>query len=849
MENKTWLIDAYRSNNSIILWLKQQSKNIRIEKSFEPTFYVQIDQESKKFFKRHAIPEVCVRKQTYMKTKQRVFALHTQCNDYEKQIRTIEQETKYRAVLYNADVTPEYQYLYKKNLQPFCLIHPESLERIPTQDHANLKSIRITVSSDLKKISLGKTQFIGDDYLNRFTQTFIAEDPDVIFMERAFSMLPKLNDLLLQHNIRCPFHRWDEAPIKYKGGKSFHSYGKVRFHEFAIRLHGRFLVDLSTTVGDDCETDAIIELSELCGMGFSHIASRSYGAVFQFAVIKELFSKSILVPYKEKPIDKPMHLLGLLKADRAGQTLDPKTGFHTDVAEIDFASMFPHIIYNHNISADTILTDKGPFAKVPGTTISITTRFQGITPKVLKPFIDRRMYYKQNPTAINKERSVGLKMVLVSSYGYLRFREFKLGLASAHMAICAYARRILLQAVRLAEKYDFQVVHGIVDALYIKKKGITKEEVQKYCEELHQLSGIPVSFEGIFSWICFCASVNNPDIPVPTKHFGVFTNGDVKARGIEIRERGKPKYVRTFQTKVLLELLDIKRAHDIKKKMPQLKTLYNDAVQQLSLATADDLKVRIALGESEYSTNIPQKAIVEKYKKKGIQLQPGQVIYHIYTTRGVALPEEYKQNPHQDEYQKMLFRALHQICQPFGIKREELLEYLQIERQTQLKEYQRFKEVYIPIPKKYEDYRGVSEQLIRKDLQKKGWLVWRGGLIHYAGQKHEYPNVQKKYELLAQLLDKYHPDVRDHLSYICRVHHGMPDFICYKDGRFLFVECKLAYETIKTGQRICAQKLTDLGFEVQIHRIVHEPTKVRVAYVDTNMRRAQIVDRQLALKI
>ena len=752
--------------------------------------------------------------------------------------------------MYNADVTPEYQFLYKRNLQPFCQIESaDTLTRIESDEHVGLKPMRINISLDLSIIEADKVIFSGENYLQRFTEYFVAQDPDVLFVSRAFSVIPKLYDLLKKEGVHCPLHRWDDVPLHYKGGKSFFSYGKVKYHEFAVRLHGRFLVDTGTTVGDDCEADAIVELSELCGMGFQQIGSRSYGAVFQFAVIKELFCRGMLVPYKEKPIDRPMHLLGLLKADRAGQTLDPKTGFHTDVAEIDFASMFPWLIYNHNISAETILTDKKPFEQVPGTTIKISRRYQGITPKVIKPFIDRRMYYKNNPTALNKERSIGLKSVLVSSYGYLRFREFKLGLASAHMAICAHARRILLLAVKLAQKYGFEVIHGIVDSVYIKKKGITKEEVKAYCEELHQLSGIPVSFEGVFKWICFCASVNNPEIPVPTKHFGIFRDGEIKARGIEVRERGKPKYVRTFQAKLISALQDVTQAHDIYHKLPELRDLYLAAVDKLSTASTSDLQIRIALGETEYESNIPQKAIVAKYKKRGLQLQPGQVIYFVRTTKGAVLPEEYEGNVNVEEYRKLLFRALLQICQPFEIKRSALAEYVEIERQTKLKDFQYFKEVYIPAPRKYDDYRGVSETLIKRDLEKRGWTVWRGGLIHIAGKSHDYPNVQRKYQILAELLDKHHPDVRDHLAYICLVHHGMPDFICFRDNKFLFVECKLAYETVKTGQRICAQKLTELGFEVQIHRIVHDATKVRVAYVTPDMKRVQIMDKQTKLEV
>ena len=170
------------------------------------------------------------------------------------------------------------------------------------------------------------------------------------------------------------------------------------------------------------------------------------------------------------------------------------------------------------------------------------------------------------------------------------------------------------------------------------------------------------------------------------------------------------------------------------------------------------------------------------------------------------------------------------------------------ERQSLLKEFQPVvKHVYIHsnMPK---ERRGLSEKIIRRRLERQGWTVWRGGLVHITGEDELYPNVRRKYLLLERLLETHTPGMLDELSYLCRVHHGMPDLLCFRKGIFKFVECKLIYEQLSRRQKRCISRLQQLGFAVEVHKLVDHRTKARVADVNLlTMERAVIV-RQATLK-
>jgi len=849
-----WFMDAYRAKDKIVLWIKTKDGHLRIEKPFQSKIYLEPDPRIPPFLRKYNIKHRTVTKTTYIREKKEVIeVLIPSVSQFETTIRWIERKCRHRLPIFNADITPEQMFIYEHDLLPCSPVQIEgnNIKTLP-QDPPSLEKIHLRVHTkslekEIEKIEINNEEITGKekDILKTFIKKFIFYDPDVIMMDYGFSRLPYLVKRLQKHNLHCPFHRWDEKPIKYKGGKSFYSYGNVKYVDFAVRLNGRFLVDTSSTIGSVCEPDAIVELTHLSGTRFQQVASRSFGAAFQQALVKAMIKHNFLVPFKEKPIEQPLTLHELLKADRAGHTLDAKVGLHKNVAEIDFSSLFPWLMYNHNISADTILTKKGPFEQVPGLPIKISRAFKGLVPIALKPFLDRRMYYKKNPSRLNKERAVGLKWVLVSSYGYLRFREFKLGMSTSHMAICAYAREILLKAAHLAEEKGFKVVHGIVDSLYIKKRNIKEGEVKEFCRELELLSGIPVSFEGIFKWIVFLPSINDRKRPLPSTYYGVFQSGEIKARGIDVRRRNTPFIVKYFQQSCLELMAQSETKEEIQNQIPIMCNLFHKVMKQLPEVKADMLASSIRISKIDYKHNVPQRLAVNHLKKKGIDVKPGQSIRYVFQSDGVQLAEDYNGKPDIFQYRKFLTRSLFVLLQPF-ITYNELLEYLGKERQTKIHEFHMVKHVYVPMLNSYQERKGLSERLLRKRLERQGYEVWRGGALNILKRDEIYPNVKIKYERLFQLLNKHKPNTLETLQYYCH-QHGMPDFITFRDKKFKFIEAKLCHEPLSKRQKKCILRLQKLGFEVEVHTLVDHRTKTRTQLIDHRSGNKKIIEKQLVL--
>ena len=159
--------------------------------------------------------------------------------------------------------------------------------------------------------------------------------------------------------------------------------------------------------------------------------------------------------------------------------------------------------------------------------------------------------------------------------------------------------------------------------------------------------------------------------------------------------------------------------------------------------------------------------------------------------------------------------------------------------------------VYIPMKKyPYKSRHGLAELQLRKRLEKQGWHVWRGGFVH-AIAADVYPAVKKKYLQLAELImEQYGERTLDFLCYLCTVHHGMPDLVCYNPAlnQLKFVECKFGHESLSNRQVLTIKRLIDAGFAVEVHKLVEDCTKTRKANIDLVTKKKKILEKELTLK-
>ena len=331
--------------------------------------------------------------------------------------------------------------------------------------------------------------------------------------------------------------------------------------------------------------------------------------------------------------------------DRGGFVYEPKVGIHDDIGEVDFSSMYPSLMVKNNISAETVLCKCCPDSRlrIPELNYHICEKREGIVPKALKLVLSKRLQYKrlkqETRNVLLKEvyerRQNALKWILVTCFGYLGYKNAKFGTVDGHIGVCAFGRETFLSSVRMAEAHKFEVIHGIVDSLWLKKESVPNQEYLNLCSEVTEKIGIPLNFEGRYKWIVFLPSRIHPNIGVLNRYYGVMADGKIKVRGIEVRRRDTPKFICDAQMDMIEVLASANNSKEFMKKIPDALSVVKNYRQRLidGEVSVWDLIVtkRLSKNQRSYKQNISQRIAAEQLMEEGLEVNAGKNVSFLFT--------------------------------------------------------------------------------------------------------------------------------------------------------------------------------------------------------------------------
>jgi DNA polymerase elongation subunit (family B) len=381
------------------------------------------------------------------------------------------------------------------------------------------------------------------------------------------------------------------------------------------------------------------------------------------------FQEGILIPWRKGEPERFKTAWDLLVADKGGLVFKPKLGVFEDVAEIDFASMYPTIMAIHNISPETVFCRCCENHKVPEAGYTLCEKREGIVPKTLRPVLIRRAWLKRkakepltppsplggegkgegetnrraghsacleggkDKRVIYDQKQTALKWMLVTCFGYLGYRNARFGRIEAHEAVTAFGREKLLQAKELCEEEGFELLHAITDSLWIRKKNLREEEVLELCRKISQATGVTMSLEGIYRWMTFLPSKGNPESPVANRYFGLFKSGKIKARGLAFRRSDTPPLVQEAQLRMLEILAEAKNKDDYQSKVPKILELLLEYSLKLKegqvKAEALTIGKRISQEPNAYKVDSLTALAAQQLEDFGIPIHPGEKVRYM----------------------------------------------------------------------------------------------------------------------------------------------------------------------------------------------------------------------------
>jgi len=281
--------------------------------------------------------------------------------------------------------------------------------------------------------------------------------------------------------------------------------------------------------------------------------------------------------------------------------------------------------------------------RMPDLGYHICEKRLGIVPKTLEFVVKKRTRYKrlrdETDNAHLKEvydrRQGSLKWILVTCFGYLGYRNAKFGTVDGHIGVCAFGRDAFLKTSRIAEARGFEVMHGIVDSLWLQKKGSTLDEYRALCGEISHEIDVPLGFEGKYKWIVFLPSRVHPRVGVLNRYYGVMENGKLKVRGIDVRRHDTSKYVYDAQMAIINVLATANDSREFMQKIPAAIKVVKEYRRRLLDGEVPvwDLTVTKHLSKQPgmYKQHVSQVIAAEQLLKEGSRVQAGQSVSFLFT--------------------------------------------------------------------------------------------------------------------------------------------------------------------------------------------------------------------------
>ncbi|RLI77952.1 DNA polymerase I [Archaeoglobales archaeon] len=679
-----WIFDVYSKGNSVHLWSRKGDKVKRKEAKCPRSFYLYLPHPSlysemiESLETRYWVEECCFRTIYGSLNGYRVYAGR-------KVAEQIERQTKLSAKLYNVDTRLEQRFLAEKELFACGYVREGYASRF--NPDFDVPAVVLDVDAKLSKgLGLIKEFIVkftvdGDKKEQRLTSptekgllsdlfSLIEEiNPDLILLSMADVLMEEIIKKSKEYSLNNPISR--TGRFRKLASKSYWSYGRVRYREKAMLPEGRVLIDKKCFNFREGGLKGILIASRLTGLSPNLTARFTPGTLISSYEVYEALRQKIAVPFRKSDAETQKSFRQLKKVDRGGMIFQPEPGFYENVYQLDFTSMYPSIIVKYNLSPETVshqgLNDSDHSHSLPSNSKT------GFLSSALKPLLELRIKTKKLKKMNTEYEGIDsiLKWLLVTCFGYTGYRNAKFGRIEVHEAINKNAREILLKTKEIAEDMGFEIIHGIVDCLWLRNCE-ADSKIHDLKREVEKKTGLLTELD-FYNWIVFLPMSDG--FGAYNRYYGRLSDGEMKLRGIAARRRDTPSYIRKMQLEIFDILSKAKNRDEIARLKDKIEGIYLKYKENLRYTDLEELVIRKVIGKSTYTRRCPEASLLNYCKRKSIEIQPGLEVGYIVLDlrKWIVIPEwevgrnsDVLETPDFKYYEKMLEKAWSEIFHVFS---------------------------------------------------------------------------------------------------------------------------------------------------------------------------------------
>jgi DNA polymerase I len=364
------------------------------------------------------------------------------------------------------------------------------------------------------------------------------------------------------------------------------------------------------------------------------------------------------------------------------KVIDPIPGVHFNVVVLDFASLYPSVIKEWNLSYETVNCphDECKSNLIPNTPHWACTKKVGISSLLIGLLRDLRVKYFKNKA---KDKSIdpelrnlfdivqaSMKVIINASYGVFGAEIFPLYCLPMAESTSAIGRYAIDQTIDKVHSMGLEVVYGDTDSVFIQNP--TKNQINELIQWSTDELGIELDVEKTFRYSAHSNRKKN--------YLGVYNDGGVDIKGLSGKKRNTPLFIQNAFKEMVDELSKVYKPEDFEKAKTEIKSIIKRVFKKIKNYeyTPEELAFKVAITKpiKAYSVD-PQhvkaaKLLMERTDK---EVGKGSIIYFLKTRDPIGVqPAEIANVRDIDvkKYKETVESIFEQVLDALGIDFDEI---------------------------------------------------------------------------------------------------------------------------------------------------------------------------------
>ncbi len=451
-----------------------------------------------------------------------------------------------------------------------------------------------------------------------------------------------------------------------------------------------------TTFGNELTMKLIVLFSRISRLGIEELTRTEISTWVKNLYYWEHRKRNWLIPLKENILARTSSVKtsALIKGKgyKGAVVIDPPAGIFFYITVLDFASLYPSIIRTWNLSYETVDLDecnkkievKDETGEVlhtvcmdrPGITAVITGLLRDFRVKVYKK--------KSKSQSVGEEQRIlydvvqrAMKVFINATYGVFGAETFPLYAPAVAESVTALGRYVITSTVKKAREEGLTVLYGDTDSLFLLNP--STERLEGIIKWVKSNFNLDLEIDKSYRFVAFSGLKKN--------YFGVYTDGKVEIKGMLVKKRNTPEFLKKVFNEVKDLMVNIDSPDDIKKIKGEIVKKIKESYDKLKNKeyNLDELAFRVMLSKplDSYTKNTPQhvKAALQ-LRPYGVNVLPRDIIsfVKVRSKDGVKPVQLAKVSEIDvDKYLEALRSTFEQLLKAFGVSWDEIASTISID--------------------------------------------------------------------------------------------------------------------------------------------------------------------------